>query len=158
MKIFFKISIILLFCIILSSCFAQESDFIVQKKGQLYPWLDMIAFSNKEKDKITDRYNKICDNLVKNFSEDKEFIQALRKNQKLFLEYRKSERDVVLPRADVNLNYGFSWEVHSDVTLIESTENQIKNLRKLIEDYCLYNYYEQDENACKPETIDRIFK
>ena len=157
MKNLFKISIILLFCIIFTSCFARENDLELREDDPYYPTqADMLAYSHKERDEITNRYNKICDNLVKNFSKDKEFVQALRKNQGLFLEYRKSERNIVLPKRI--LNYGSNWGIHSDCTLIDSTENQIKNLRKLIEDYCLYNYYEQDENACKPETLDKIFK
>ena len=37
-------------------------------------------------------------------------------------------------------------------------ENQIINLRKLVDDYCLYNDYYNDECSCKPETLDKIFK
>ena len=159
MKNLFKISIILLFCIILTSCFARENDLKPRVDDPYYPTqADMIAYSHKERDKIINRYNKICDNLVKNFSEDKEFVQALRKNQELFIEYRKSERSIALPKLNNGIYYGSNRSIYSDFVLIDSTENQIKNLRRLIEDYCLYNHYEQDENACKPETLDKIFK
>ena len=119
---------------------------------------DMLECSHKKCDKIISRLNKIYDNIAKNFSEDKEFIQALRKNQELFFEYRKSERDIALPKLNNGIYYGSNRGIYSDFILKESTENQIKNLRNLIEDYCLYNHYEQDENACKPETLDKIFK
>ncbi len=157
MKNLFKISLIFCICLFLPSCFARENDLVPRADDPHYPTqADMLNYSAKRLDKMINRYNKICDKLVKNFHKDKDFIQALRKNQALYFQYRKSERDVVLPKG--SSEYGSNYGINSDSVILNSTENQIKNLRKLVDDYCFYNAYYNDENACKPETLNKIFK
>ena len=159
MKNLFKISIILLFCIILSSCFARENDLKPRADDPYYPTqADMLEYSHKRLDKKISRLNKIYDKLAKTFQKNENFVRALKKNQELFHQYRDTEREIILSHTNIIGYYGSNYGIYSDSITLNTIEKQISNLRMLVDDYCLYNHYEQDENACKPETLDKIFK
>ncbi len=158
MKNLFKISIILLFCIILSSCFARENDLKPRADDPNYPTIwDMIKYANDDIKKNEKKLSEIYDKLAKNFHNDEDFVQALRENQKAFFQYQKTENNYVLPKGEGN-SYGLNYSLYSSGIYEVSTERQIDNLKKLTEDYCFFNSFLDNENACKSETLDKIFK
>ena len=158
MKNLFKISIILLFCIILSSCFARENDLKPRADDPNYPTIwDMAKYANDDIKKNEKKINEIYDKLAKNFHNDEDFVRALRENQKAFFQYQKTENNYVLPKGEGN-SYGLNYSLYSSGIYETSTNKQILNLRELSEKYCLYNSFLDNEKACKPETLDKIFK
>ncbi len=158
MKNLFKISLFLLLCIFLSSCFARENDLKPRKDDPSYPTIwNMVDYADDEVKKGKNKLDKIYDKLAKNFYKDEDFVRALRNNQELFFKYQKTENDFVLPKGETSF-YGLNYHLYSSGIYETSTENQIKNLRKLTEQYCFYSSFSNDEKACKPETLDKIFK
>ena len=158
MKNLFKISIILLLCIFLSSCFARENDLKPRADDPNYPTIwDMIKYANDDTKKNEKKINEIYDKLAKNFHNDEDFVRALRENQKAFLQYQKTENNFILPKGE-GASYGLNYRLYSSGIYETSTERQIDNLKQLTEKYCLYNNFLDNENACNTETLDKIFK
>ncbi len=119
----------------------------------------MLNFSNvsvEDSDKV---FEKICNKIVENFKSDKNFVAAFNTDKAEFLKYRLIQRDVILPAKKSDpMAYGSNYAIHSDAYLKELNGNKIRDYKRMVELYCLYNDYYQPANACSDTQIEKIFK
>ena len=117
----------------------------------------MVKYANDDIKKNEKKLNEIYDKLEKNFHNDEDFVLAIRENQKAFFQYQKTENDFVLPKGE-GASYGLNYSLYYSGIYETSIKKQIYNLKKLTEEYCFFNSFPDNENTCKPETLDKIFK
>ena len=117
--------------------------------------LQMIYWAQETLKSLYDRYEKLYNDILKTYAEDKDFIDALKADKKVFEAYRDTQKKLVYPR---NENYGMmqhfsNWE--SDYTL---TVIHIERLKRKISLYCFNNSaLLKDENVCSEENINKKF-
>lgn len=139
--------------------FAKNNCSNLNKENDFYPTqADMLNFSNKSTTEIETLFNQICDKIITIYSKDESFIKAFKKDKEEFNKYKFMQRDVILPHyMEDSTYYGSNYAISSDSYLNELIINKIKQYKRSIKLYCLYNDFNQNESACSDKTIKDIF-
>ena len=120
---------------------------------------EMINVSVKTWDFSEESFDKICNRIINNFKSDKDFIEMFKLNINEYKKYQLIARDTILPAYKNSYTaYGTNYPIYSNSYLEELNENKIKEYRRTVELYCLYNDTYQPAGACSEETIDNLFK
>ena len=107
----------------------------------------------------SDEFDKICNQIIENFKADENFISAFKADKEAFLKYRTIQINTVLPAYNSNVtSYGTNYPIYAGSYKDELTINKIKEYKRAVETYCLYNDVYQPEGVCSEETIDNLFK
>ena len=120
---------------------------------------EMINVSVKTRDFSEKHFDEICNKIIKNFKADENFVRMFKLNINEYKKYQLIARDTVLPAYKNSYTaYGTNYPIYSNSYLEELNENKIKEYRRIVELYCLYNDVYQPEGTCSEETIDNLFK
>jgi len=139
----------------------RPNDLILRSDDPIYPTqADMLEYSHKNYGEILSLYNILCTRIIKHFKADKNFVVAFKKDTETFKKYSLIQRDVILPsyEASKGTAYGSNYGIYSDSFLQELTLDKIKNLRNLVQTYCVYNDFNQSDDKCSEESINSLFK
>lgn len=119
---------------------------------------NMLNESSKNIEFSDSSFEKICNNIVKNFKSDKNFVTAFNEDKTEFLKYRLLQRDLILPaRKSDNTAYGSNYGIHSHSYLMELNRDKINSYKRSVQLYCLYNEKCQSRQACSEKKIKEIF-
>lgn len=120
---------------------------------------EMVNVSIKTRDFSEKHLDEICDKIMDNFKADENFISAFKADKEAFLKYRTIQINTVLPAYNSNVtSYGTNYPIYAGSYKDELTINKIKEYKRAVETYCLYNDVYQPEGVCSEETIDNLFK
>lgn len=120
---------------------------------------EMVNVSIKTRDFSEKHLDEICNKIIENFKADENFVSMFKLNLYMYKKYQLLQRDTVLPAKKYDdTAYGTNYPIYSNSYIEELNENKIKEYKRAVETYCLYNDVYQPEGVCIEETIDNLFK
>lgn len=115
----------------------------------------MIYWAHKTKDSLYTRYDKLCKNILETFKQDKEFVQAFKKDMAAFEVYRNTQKELEFPK---DKDYGTMREYAEWSSDYKLTVIHIEQLKQKISAYCDCNSsFLQNKDICSKENIDKMF-
>lgn len=160
MKNLYKLVLIIFVCCGFANQIFANTSLEPKKQNPYYPTqADMLNFASDSIEASDKNFERICNQIVQNFKADKNFVVAFNADKAEFLKYRLLQRDMILPAKKTDLTlYGSNYQVHSDSYLKELSTNKIRDYKRMVELYCLYNDFSQPQNACSDKQIQKLFK
>ena len=120
---------------------------------------EMTTAAEQISDITSDKFEQICNKIIENYKTDNKFVTAFIADKEEFLKYRTMQINTVLPAYNSDFTaYGTNYPIYAGSYRNELTINKIKEYKRAVETYCLYNDIYQPAGACSEETIDNLFK
>ena len=120
---------------------------------------EMTTAAEQISDITSDKFEQICNKIIENYKTDNKFVTAFIADKEEFLKYRTMQINTVLPAYNSDFTaYGTNYPIYVGSYRNELTINKIKEYKRAVETYCLYNDIYQPAGACSEETIDNLFK
>lgn len=100
---------------------------VVQANNETQADMDKQAYN--EWKKADDELNRVYNQVLKKYKNDKVFISKLQKAELAWIKYRDAEIEAIYPEDDKMLNYGTSYPVCVNLALMELTKQRTKELK-----------------------------
>lgn len=123
------------------------------KKYDFHIHPEIIKESDKDNGITDSEFETICSRIIETFKSDEQFVEYFQKDKEEFLKYRLIQIDTILPQGNSLPNYS----VYANSYKQELTKRKVKNYKRALEAYCLYNSVEPDD-ICSDESLEKIFQ
>ena len=80
-----------------------------------------------------DELNRVYQDILKRYKNDRQFVQKLRNAQQAWLKFRDAELEAKFPFADKQARYGSVYPMCANLFLAQRTQERIKDLRQWLD-------------------------
>lgn len=124
---FKKLFIVLIICLFTTPIYAQTQS-------------EMIEFAINRSKVENEKLNKIYQSILVDFSDDKNFIENLKKSQNAWEKYKEAQVSALFPEKgeDIVYNYGSNYEIYYYSYIYDLIKLRISELKKLADLRSLY--------------------